>query len=251
MQKIFIFYLSSLILLNRCNCDQKPIDIDPDQSHSVCLIACDFSSSLDLSSRQQILLNTKTIFDNLAPTHKIVVYSMDPDVYSAPILESATYSKQKQHSQEVMNNMRQVDQFNVGLSQKLIDSLMQLQKSIHHNSSCILSSVDHLWREAYHFSQSGYDDIKVVFLSDMVEECSSYLGEFNTSEGEFEDGNRMLDSIKYERSKDSLNIKTAIIISSDDRIMVNDFETFWQKAFLKMGYISPVYISANIPVWLE
>lgn len=228
---------------------QDPL-LPPTPLHSVCIVICDFSSSLDARARDLVKLNAQTIYKNLYKTHLILFYPISSNGYSAPIFKSSIYSNKNNSAQLVHKNISEVDSWNRAASDGFIDTLRQIERDPSYTSSCILTTIDCIKREANNLFQQGYDDIKIIYLSDMEEDCNSAYGKFRTSGSQFNELAKTLDENKI-NTPALCKAQCAITVSSTETLNANSFESFWRATFKKMGYNSDIYISSSLPMWAK
>lgn len=239
--------LISITLLIECNEDIKTVELQPDQL----IVFCDLSTSLNEDDIKIQSNKLKQIIKNLPHHSYISIYPMDLSIFQDPIIQE--YIPEKSEFQSI--NVRTIKR-----REKLADSISTVLIEKYHKKnknsntefkSCIISSFE----MAYNLlpqNQEVLDKTKVVFMTDMIEQCpESSLGSlYMCSNSQQPNLDNILDQIEKEyepvkRLGNKLHTNQIFIVITSSYgnqkkcLTEKEQNQVWDKILLKQGFEEP------------
>lgn len=216
-------------------------------------VICDFSSSLDTAAYRQIVGNVRTCFEKLSATYDIKVFGISESPFTQPVFEFRKERRMSTTPKDRENEEKRRKDSAEKLSEKLLEYAMANRTS----NTCILQQIKRAGGDFRNYDSSGKTPVRLIVLSDMLEDCSSGSltisiagGRFSEELGKVPDSARILaDGYSFQGLQ---NFKLGIIMSSA-RTKVNDdsLNGFWKEVFSRFGYRNWERLSNAMPNWIE
>jgi hypothetical protein len=244
--KFFIIFLLASWLYN-CNSN---ININPEESKNkitenipICIVFCDFTSSEDFISKNKIIDNAVMILKQIGSGYNVSFYSINNLPFQAPIFTSSPPPAKT--TIEKINSSKRINQRCIELK-KVLDSVSATSTK---NESCIIKSVEKAIIELDNYNASTSVELKLVFLSDMIEDCNSSMGDIDLDHENYKAATQKVEkashpNLSFMKFK---NLQTYIIVATDHvKNGIAHYE-FWRKVFAKYQYGNLHYFYSSLP----
>ncbi|MBL7731947.1 MAG: hypothetical protein JNM88_12270 [Chitinophagaceae bacterium] len=214
-----------------------------------CYILCDFTKSQDSISRAVIVSNADSIFGSImSKGYYCAVFDISDEIFEIPFSElppeaSTVYTdKARKEYQDSLKTKRK----------KFKDTLIRVSQRSNGNT-CLINSIEKIATLlAGDTANKENRNIKIILLSDMLEDCAFGAVRIDIDDGDFKTAEHALDQVNppaftFEGFK---NIEINIVASSGKKIPVADHFRFWQKVFKRFGYNLTTSINTQLPRWV-
>lgn len=220
------------------------------RSAGICYVFCDMSASQDATSKQIILQHAVEIF-NKRCGFNLKYFDVSSAQYEPPFFEYV----EKPIPDILSPSQRKALLAEAsGKEDSLRRKLTDLCKRPSSYRTCILQTVEKAVNSLeFEVEKDTNRYIRIIILSDMLEDCSYSFGRLNIDHGSFETAMKVLARMptpKFTLSKYK-NIQVWIIASSQQNLNTTSLFEFWTAAFKKYGYNLDHPISVELPGWLE
>jgi hypothetical protein len=248
--KIILFVVMATGCVNSDDNTSKRADGPPAQPPAIprkfCYVLCDFSASQDQQSRDLIIRNAKTIFSK-AEEFSIRYYDISSAAFPSFFECGPRGGERIERPSEKIKRKEKTWMQADSLSKEMM-RLSQLPSS---SNTCIIKTIDKVCR-SMKAQVSAKDTIKIVILSDMLEDCVYDFGEID------------IDHLPYSKALQTLgkmpkpnctfagykNIEVNIVAVSQKSLNTNMLEQFWDQVFLKYDLSSKPMITVELPGWI-
>lgn len=238
-----LFYLITVLAVAGC-CGHTDIS-----KNTYCYVLCDFTKSQDKMSRGVIISNADSIFGSAASKgYYCAVYDISDEIFEEPIFKLPFNDATIRTDRE-----READEAKLKSERKRFkDTLNQVSKMSNGNT-CLINSIEKIATILAGDSVNKENRrIKIILLSDMLEDCSFDSFRIDIDNGDFKTAEQALEKLKgpaftFAGFKD---IEINIVASSGKRIPVGEHFRFWQKVFKRFGYNLTTSISSQLPRWV-
>jgi hypothetical protein len=136
------------------------------------------------------------------------------------------------------------------------DRLHQILENLYHSPSsntCIIRTIRKVANSIAADNKAELKEIKIVILSDMLEDCANDFGKIDIGSGDFKAATRTLSGMPTPNFSFSgyRNIEVSIVVTSEQNIGDDSpLFSFWKTMFKKYGYDLNKPITPDLPGWL-
>jgi hypothetical protein len=211
-----------------------------------CYVLCDFSGSQDQSSINVISENAEAIF-KAARQYDIRYYDI-----TTPDLERAFFRSDPEEDDliETPSQKRERLSMDTARLDSLSGLITKMRSAPLSGSTCIITSIDKVCRSLAR-EVSKDDIVKVVILSDMLEDCTYSFGKIDIDHAPFSMALKTLDSMESPKyTFAGYNVELSIIGSSQRSINMAGLDSFWEKVFSRYGLKDKPLIAVDLPRWI-
>ena len=215
----------------------------------LCIVFCDFTTSIDSISTMKIIKDARDIFKTLYSSYELHFYAVDDNDYSSPFFSwKPILIKDIKPSEESM--LEEYYKANEpGGERKLLDTIAYLSKRNKLGRSCMINAIKKAIREFDNYDSSKNISLKLIFLSDMLERCRCSLGDFNLENKQFGSAISQLSQaaipdLSFTKFK---RLDIEIVISSNKNTEGDKLDLFWHELFSKFGYGQLPHLSPIMP----
>lgn len=254
--KIYAFSILLIVGITSCKQDESKVNKQPAAEKKAvekqpvkkyCYVLCDFSGSQDQSSIDVISKNAKTIFEK-AKQYDIRYYDI-----RTPDLERAFFQSDPQEDDLIETPSQKRERLNKDTT--LLNSLSGLiakkRSAKLSGSTCIITGIDRVCRSLAR-EVSKDDIVKVVILSDMLEDCTYSFGKIDIDHAPFSKAFKVLDSMQSPKyTFAGYNVELSIVGSSQKKIDMAALDSFWEKVFARYGLKDKPLIAVDLPRWIK
>lgn len=223
-----------------------------DQDHPVipsCYVFCDMSGSQDSKSKQIIMQHAVDIFKK-AKGYDFKYYDISAPQFEPPFFE---YTEPPVPEIAKPTDLKDNDEERSHKTDSLTKRLMELYHRPSSNRTCILRTIEKAVNTLTSKSGgSAGQDVRIIILSDMLEDCNYSFGRLNIDHGVFKDAMKVLEKMPAPRFTLSKYKKAEVylVASSQRRIATDSLYSFWVEAFKKYGYDLTSPILVQLPDWV-
>lgn len=251
------YILPTLLLLTAASCvplespsfetetEQK---IDPASTARSCYILCDFSASQGQASRLAIISNAQTIMNRRQKDHSLRYYQIDG------VNDASFFASDPPQINSIERPSDRDDRKKA--LKRLADSLAGLMKKLSQKpsleSTCIIKTLDKLlW--SVKSRNAPADSIRILILSDMLEDCSYGFGRIDIDHHPFSQALQTLKRMPPPAASFASfkNIRLYLVISSQKNHDLNALQRFWQEVFKRYGLPADFDLSFELPNWVH
>lgn len=211
-----------------------------------CYVLCDFSGSQDQSSLDVISENAKTIFKH-AKQYNLRYYDV-----TTPHLAGTFFQSDSQDDDLIETPSQERERLHKDTArlESLSGLITKMRSAPLSGSTCIITGVNkvcHLLpREV-----NKDDIIKVVILSDMLEDCTGDLGKIDIDHAPIRKAFKTLDSMPDPQyTFAGYNVELSIVGSSQKSINMAELDSFWERVFAKYALKDKPLIAVGLPRWI-
>jgi hypothetical protein len=209
----------------------------------MCIVFCDFTPSEDSISKNKIINNAVALLMQVGPEYNVSFYSINNLPFQEPLFISppppAITTIEKINSPKIIN------QRSIKLK-KILDSISIVSVK---NESCIIKSLEKAIIELDNYNANPGTALKLIFLSDMIEDCGSSMGDIDLDHETYRTAVRKIEKagqpkLSFAKFK---NLQIYIVVATDHVKNGIAHNEFWKKVFSKYQYTSLNYLYSSLP----
>lgn len=216
-----------------------------------CYILCDFSASQDDISRLVIIRNAEIIFRQVYKQEfRFKYYDISSATYELPFFECVPPPVPILPRP---SDLKEIKRKFIEQSDTLHERLIRLSRQPSANSTCIIRTLDKVANSiAREYTKDSNSIIKIVILSDMLEDCTYSFGRIDIDHADYITAFRTLSRMPAPNFTFSnyRNIEITIVASSQRKINTDALYNFWTAVFRKYRYEFNSPIAVDLPKWV-
>ena len=240
--------------------NKKPPENPAEKKPSFILVFCDITTSVDKGSIDKVVDKAKQLFDGLSSGSRIVAYPIDDNDYAESFIDYTlpTCEKNPNLTEDVAEIERKgcldkikpdKDTNRDELAKKIKSKSDEVAKdTVTKHRSCIIDTLNKA-NEIFKNKDKNAYQFEVIYLSDMIEECSSKIGSiFMCSKKQVPIRENILNLIDKKYNPDfnlkelvgnniNIVITTKMLGSNENKCLFkDDHQEVWKNVFIKVGY---------------
>jgi hypothetical protein len=217
---------------------------------NLCYVLCDFSASQGNKSREAIRSNALKIYETAKTKCKIRYYDINAPEFQLPFFEFLPLFK------EAKTPMQQRKILLLAKTQShTLDSLIKSNyASGASGQTCIIKALSKIAQSlTHHARQNKTQNISIIVLSDMLEDCDFTFGKINIDNRNMELAFKTLAQMPKPAFtfKEYPDLKITLTASSDKRADIDKLHAFWMAVLKKFDYELTDPITTDLPNWVN
>lgn len=206
-----------------------------------CFVYCDFTRSMDQKAHEKVIADAMKIYDSLNKECSLFYFTVGNNPFREPLF-SCSFNEEHLMTPQKRTKMSQARR---NQRDTLLRRLQEARIRESSLTTCIIDNIRQSAQNCLNINESGDGDFRIVFLSDMLENC----GDISIQRGQYKRAEESIAKLKItEDFKKFSNLRIAVVVSSSKGDGNEKLGNFWTNVFEKFRYNGPrIRLSAMIP----
>lgn len=194
-----------------------------------CFVYCDFTNSMDTIAHDKVVRDALTIYDSLSRTHRLSFFTIGNNPFRELIATSSFVTEGLMSETERNFKLLAVTRYRDTLKKNLVKA----QREETSGKTCIIKNIKQALQHCLNISESGDGNFKLIFLSDMLENCEG----INIQSDRYRAADSLVSKMQPADSFSKFkNLTIAVVISYSKDNVDDRLTEFWEKVFAKFKY---------------
>lgn len=216
----------------------------PKGRHSVVVVMCDVTRSLDSTALKEVTENAVRILEK-SPEADVIFYPIDSNLYVNPIYKKESYIGKRYSERRALQD---------SAVQELRKNIQKIYQGKSIKASCVMKGFPIAYNCFRQYPPEEYE-YKLVFLSDMLEYCLYSDRFINLEKRDAYDSSlnaiRQLPKPEFDLAK--MKVKITFVVTAYRQLPIDEglHRDFWREACKRYGYsdaeFNDFYFGGDLP----